>query len=490
MESGVLFRNVCLNYGIRFWIGSEEINLNDSNDRLNIGFRSLISEDERYRIRERMMIGKKNKLEKGLFVSGNLGYGYKKVDGLIKVNEEESKFVKWIYKIFLYKNVKSYNDVYLRLKNRFEKNYDEKVGRSLIVKILKNKRYLGEMSVRFGGDNYEYQYESIIDRETFLEVSDKIKVLNSLRKRKSSEKEFLLKSNVYCSDCKELMWVVGSNIKLSGNKEVNYRYYSCNNGIKSVKSKWNNKNLEESCNSLRRNKIRVDKLENIVWNILFDVLYKSEDVLEEYKEKYKGDRIKEKEYRNKIKYYEKKIEKDENNFLKKLDILIENNISLDKKLKLEFEKEKLKDEKSINELKEFISKLELLDNEKLVDERIKDELNVIYSDSRFKNRYNFINKYIDSVEIKRLNSEIRNVNYNIVVRFKFGDSLNNFKNLNKEENKNISLIDNKFVYKLKVGDMELSNLVYKDFKFIDILFNIEIRNNKDFIVEYLSYKIL
>ena len=41
------------------------------------------------------------------------------------------------------------------------------------------------------------------------------------------------------------------------------------------------------------------------------------------------------------------------NFLKKLDILIENNISLDKKLKLEFEKEKLKDEKSINELKEF-----------------------------------------------------------------------------------------------------------------------------------------
>ena len=126
----------------------------------------------------------------------------------------------------------------------------------------------------------------------------------------------------------------------------------------------------------------------------------------------------------------------------------------------------------------------------LVDERIKDELNVIYSDSRFKNRYNFINKYIDSVEIKRLNNEIRNVNYNIVVRFKFGDSLNNFKNLNKEENKNISLIDNKFVYKLKVGDMELSNLVYKDFKFIDILFNIEIRNNKDFIVEYLSYKIL
>ena len=121
LESMVLFRNICVKYGIKFWVGNEEFNLNDSNDRLNIGFRSLIAEDERFRIRDRVVRGKKFKLRDGKYILGKMRYGYDVNKGVISINIEKSKIIKWIYKIFLYKSVVSYSGVEVRLNNRVGK---------------------------------------------------------------------------------------------------------------------------------------------------------------------------------------------------------------------------------------------------------------------------------------------------------------------------------------------------------------------------------
>ena len=455
MENVLMFRNICIEYNIKFWVGFNEYDFKDDNDRLNIGFRSLLSEDERYKIRRRMMRGKKNKLSEGKYIVGNVGYGYERIDGVIYINEDEGKYVREIYRIFLLDSVKSYNDVLDKLQKKFIKNYDNKVGRSLIVKILNNKRYVGESKVKFDGEEYVYKYEGLVNEEIYNLVKEKLKILNNIRKRKEDDGDFILKGKVKCGSCNNLMWVVGSGIKLSDGSYKNYRYYSCNNGLKSVKSKWNNKVVKEDCESYYRNKINLQKLESIVWNCLFEVINNSESVLEEYKLKYKEERFKEKEYKSKIVFYKKKIKKDEDNFLKKLDILIKNNIDLDDKLKKEFENEKLNDEKRIIELENFISKLNVLDNDSLIDRKVKDDLIVVFEDKSFKNKSRLLNKFVDIVEVKRLNNEVKNVEYNIVIKFNFGDKIFSVNNDNNVINKNISLVDNKFVYILNGGVMEI-----------------------------------
>ena len=489
MESYVRFRKLCIEYSLKFWVGIEEYNLNDSGDRLNVSMRSMFGEYERERIKERMVIGKERKLSEGKNIIGNVGYGYKRIDGEILINEDEGRFVKDIYKIFLYKNVSSYNDVLVRLRKK--KYYNERVGRSLIVKVLNNERYLGKSEVEFNGKKYVYRFESLVTKEDYNLVKDKIKYLNSKRKRKDSEGNFLLKGKIFCKDCEDIMWVIGSrnSFNKNGDKKF-YRYYCCNKEIKNVKRKWNNIDKEDCCNNINRNKISVERLEKIVWKILYDVLNNSEDVINEFKEKYSEDRLKEKEYKNKITYYKNKIKVDEDNFLKKLDILIKNDIDLDEKVKNDFKKKKLLDEKRIVELERFLEKLSVLDDNKEIIEKIKEDINVIFSDDSFKNRKRLLDKYVDSVYIRRKSKGYSKVKYDLEIRFKFGGKLvNNKKSINLNNGK-LSLGNDKLNYILKNRDLYVRNLVYKNLLLLDMLFEFEVNKCKNDDVEFIKYEIL
>ena len=181
VEFMIEFRNLYIENKFRFWVGSDEYDFNKLNDKLNISFRSVFGEYERERIKERMIIGKENKLSKGLDIIGNIGFGLKREDGIIKIHNEEGIWVKRIYQIFLYKNVKSYNDVY----NRLVKKYDDlnnKITLSLIVKILNNRRYNGFREYIFNEKEYQFEFEKIINDEDYVKVQEKIKYLKSLRK--------------------------------------------------------------------------------------------------------------------------------------------------------------------------------------------------------------------------------------------------------------------------------------------------------------------
>ena len=490
MESMILFRNVCIKYGIKFWVGNEEYNLNDNSDRLNIGFRSLISEDERFRIRDRVVRGKKFKLRSGKYIIGRMRYGYDVNKGNISVNVEESKYVKLIYKIFLYKNVNSYSEVELRLNNKFNKS-GSLIGVNKIRKILKDDLYLGYLKMKFDGEEFEFNFEQIISEELNLNVKEKIKSLNSLRKRKSSEDDFLLKGKIFCNCCNSLMWVVGSNMKKY------YRYYSCSVEVNktNIRNNYRNKEIKVECNSILRNKINLEKVEKIVWDCLFDVLLNSKKILNEYGEKYKDDRINHKNYLNKIKVYEnKKIERKKIflDVIKKLDndILLSDVIDLEKKNYLsdinEFDK-------SINELNDYINKLSLLDGKDLLEDRIKEDLKVIYDDIRFKNRKRFLDKYVESVYVERKNNSRKEILFDVIVKFKFDiKNINNNKKLDKLSlnNKSLRIID-KNIYKLKNVDFNGSILVYKSYIKIELFVNVLLIKNskKNYDVGYVESKL-
>jgi hypothetical protein len=469
---------MCLNYNVKFWIGDEEINLNNSGDRLNIGFKSLISEDERFRIRERVIRGKRFKLKEGKYFIGKFVFGYGVENGKILVNEK-GKYVKWIYKIFLYKNVNSYSEVELRLNNKF-KGCNVSVDR--IRKVLQSNVYCGYKKVEFVGEFYDFYYESLVSDDDNRLVKNKIKDLNSKRKRKSSEGDFLLKGKVFCNSCGKLMWIVGS-----GGKKY-YKYYSCSLEVNKINSRNNfrNKEIKGKCNSIKRNKINLVKFEKIVWDCLFDVLLNSKKVLNEYGKKYSDDRVNEKN---------KKVERKEI-FLDVVKKLSDDDLLVDV---LDLEKEKyLKDindfDIRINELNDNINKLNLLDDKDVLLDKIKDDLLIIYEDSSFKNRKRFLDKYVESVYVNRNNDDNKLMYYDIIVKFKFDIGNNKKKKINLSNRKfglnNIEVID-KDVYKLKNVDLKECILVYKDTIKIKLFVNLLLYKNtkKSYDIGYLKSKI-
>ena len=478
MESMILFRNICIKYGIQFWVGNEKYNLNDSSDRLNIGFRSLISEDERYRIRDRMVRGKKFKLKEGKYILGKMRYGYDVLKGDIFINKEKSNIVKWIYKIFLYKNVKTYSEVELRLNNRVGKG-EKVLGVNKIREILKNNLYSdGFVKMTFVGEEYTFNIDKIVTPEDNVLVKEKIKYLLSLRKRKDSEDDFLLKGKIFCGDCKNIMWVVGSNMKRY------YRYYSCSVEVNKI-------NL--------RNKINLEKVDEIVWDSLFEVLLNSKNILSEYKKKYKEGKVNEKNYKNKIIFYEKKKEDRINEFvelIKKFDMVgdVEELIKIEKK---KYKKDILEYDKNILEMKEYIDRLELLDNKDLIEEKVKDDMMLIYGNKRIKDRKRFLDKYIDKVYVKRKKEGRKELIYDISIEFKIDIEVNKKNNKDDNNNNNGEVImneTNKNIYKLNNRDINTNILVYKTFrKCISIKLNLNVllfnNKNKNYSISYLKSEI-
>ena len=399
LESMVLLRNICVKYGIKFWVGNEEFNLNDSNDRLNIGFRSLIAEDERFRIRDRVVRGKKFKLRDGKYILGKMRYGYDVNKGVISINIEKSKIIKWIYKRFLYKSVVSYSGVEVRLNNRVGKG-NKVLGVNKIREILQNSLYSdGFVKMNFDKEEFKFDLDRIISEEDNGLVKEKIIRLNSLRKRKSSEDDFLLKGKIYCNCCKNIMWVIGSN------KKKYYRYYSCSVEVNKINltNNYSNKEIKVDCNSILRNKINLVKVEEIVWDCLFEVLLNSNNILSQYKKKYSEGRVNEKNYLSKIKFYEgekDKINKKFRDELSKFDLIGDLEL-LVKDVKKEYQDDILEVDKNINELKEYINNLELLSNDKLIERKIKDDMMLIHGNKRMKDKKRFLDKYVDSVYVER-----------------------------------------------------------------------------------------
>lgn len=498
------FRNLVVDYkkkyGKVFWIylsNNEKINLNDDSDRFVVGFKSLFGEYERVVIKNRMIRGKEFKMNNGEMIVGNVGFGYKRVGGKILVDKEEGKWVKRVYKMFLDKRVKSYYDVNRRLKMRYEKSYNNDVGVSLITKILNNDRYLGFKEVEFNGKKYKYEYESLVDEDIFLKCKDKIRDLKRFRKKRNDEGEFLLKGKVYCESCGESMWIVGSNNELSNGEIVYYRYYSCNNIIRKVKSKWNNNDVKVSCNSLRRNKISLPKLENVVWNILFDVLSKSEYVFNEYEKKYSGEKVDLSKKESRLNYYKNKIEEDKKKLIKEMRLIGDDEDFEDiiNELKKEFSDGKKYSEKRIKELELDIGNIEGLEKKEDILSIINDDLKLNFQDKKFKNRSDLLNKYVDKVFVKKLDDVKKVGKYDIKVRFKFGGKLRDSEEIDDEEFKNYmsnrsienDSEDDNIIYILKNGDLKVCSLVYKCFIVMVIDFRVEL-NGKNEIV-YMGYNI-
>lgn len=437
------FRKFVSKNDFRFFVGFEEKKLEESGDRFEFNIRSVISDFERAKIKDRMDYGKNRLIENGGKL-GNVGYGFRRdKNKKIVVKKVEAKLIKDIFKFYNYKVVKSYGEVFKRILRVYGAN---KIGESSIGRILNDKKYNGLYIGNLEGKEYRIELEKIIDDELWNKTQIKINDNKGIW-RGNKKDFFLLKGKVICGDCKDKMWV---------KKADKYRYYECSSNMKNVKEKRKGGDLVFSCisNDNNFNKVNIDGLEKIIWDGLFEVLNNSEDVKREYKKRFDIGKGGKERFKSNIKFLEGKIsvlEKKKVNDLTEFIGVLEKEEIINIKEKIDSEISEI--QKELKELKEEENKKEYLDSIDGYVELMRNDLENEYKISRLKDKDKIIKKYIQSIEVVRLGRD-----YNVKLSMYLND-INNF------ENEDIKIEDKGKIYILKIKSSEFQYLIYKKFNF-------------------------
>lgn len=496
-DVGGEIRKIITNYRLKLFIGWDEVLLEDSGDRFNYNIRSVMSDYERMRIVDRMDSGKKRKFEKGLGI-GNVSLGYEKnKDGYVIVNEEESKIVREIYKLFLRKDVKFFKDVENRIINKYGKLvFGRRVNGGLIERVLGNKDYLGIKEINFKNNNYKINIGRIIEEDEMVEVVRKKELMKSVRRGNIVE-NYLLKGKVYCSDCEGRMWVKRGGKVIRGKI---YGYYYCNDVYRKERynkkfdkdiienNKWRGdikidlKEYEKmygefkSCRSISENRINIEKLEELVWYSLFDFLSRSEEIKKEYKIRFEKNLGGKEKFKGKLKYFENELEKINERKINIINKLLDGKISdeekkiwdnknnlivKDLKIKIKSLKKELNSRDDSGNIEDYID---------LMSRDLKNDFNI----ERFDDKKRIIDKYIESVGVKLISINSKIKDYEVVVKLNLGNKNKNVEN--GEYTVKMNELDD-LVYKLKNLYVDEDDLIYKNSIGIIIKYRLIVINN-------------
>lgn len=393
--------------------GGKQIDLiNSLSDNTYFLMKSMLGKVNRNEIHFNSRRGIIESLKKGK-VRGKTKFGYDKKDGIPSLNKEESIIVKDVFKCFLYKSTTDMKS--------FSKKMNEKHNLNIsdvnYKRFLQYEGYVGKLTQKYMELSFETEIPQIIDKEVFDKVIHK---LNSWkRKRKGRDTHnYLLKGMVFCGNCGDRMYKRGSK----GKSGLYHYYYVCKNyGSRGYKNHYITDEEWElkKCKGFKGNTINFGLVDELVWEFLFKFLNDSNSVKEEYKKKFIQNKVEVNKVKSKERYYQKKISEVEK---KKFTTY---NQHLDGKLSLEnFNQFDRMFNEEINQIKDRIhslkeTEIEFDDSEMLSDflEYLKSELNNLYSISKsnFNDRKRVIDKYIDTLEIRRINDKEYDINCNFVL---------------------------------------------------------------------------
>ncbi len=154
---------------------------------------------------------------KGNFTGGYLIYGYKKEGKKIVIDEEQAKFVRYIYSEYAKgKSVKSiWEDVTLQ----GAQNRGKPIPLNTIHNILQNEKYTGVY--QHDGEVFDNMYPRIVPEDVYNLVRQR---QTTTRYGKVSTKEvYMLRSKLFCGYCGSAM---SAETGLSKQGTM-YRYYKC-----------------------------------------------------------------------------------------------------------------------------------------------------------------------------------------------------------------------------------------------------------------------
>ena len=268
---------------------------NELSQRLIKIVTSLVGTDQKKKEIQKSINQKIIKFKQGFYVRGNISYGFNKVDGYLVENEDESKWVKKMFK--WYSDGKSLSEVQKKCKvNGLKTKRGNDFSSESISILLRNIEYTGRTHYtdmtkdphRINPQKYPYPDETkwelhinenlprIISDELFDKVSMSITKL----KTKPTKNIYFLHGKIKC-DC-GCDWVGRGKSRVDRNQEMEY-YYICSNSDRYYHR--NRKGREhlykKICDKPKR--LNTSDLDDYVWKQLLDTLRNSSFIKERVK---------------------------------------------------------------------------------------------------------------------------------------------------------------------------------------------------------------
>jgi len=161
--------------------------------------------------------------KQGLFLGGNVPYGYRSIDKKLTPDPDEAEIVRLMFAMF--QEHPSIASIQHRLRAMGAKNRKGKGWSNTTIKtILGNRMYIGEVSN--AGKHYPGVHDGIVDPLLFAEVQRKLPTKRRYTSR--MKRPYPLLSVLVCGECGSAM----TSYFAKGRGKANFPYYRCGRTFK------------------------------------------------------------------------------------------------------------------------------------------------------------------------------------------------------------------------------------------------------------------
>ncbi|HCD8612694.1 TPA: recombinase family protein, partial [Staphylococcus aureus] len=266
----------CEKNNVSFYSVSEHLGIDTDMNKLMLNIMGSLGEYERTILKDNIRIGASNKASEGKSVGGQPPYGYDRIDGLLIVNQHESRIVKEIYQ--MYSQGMNFTAIAKVLNDRHEvTKLGKPHSKDSVSYILKNKVYRGLVVYnqyvdwkKKGRKGYndnpiitEGEHEAIISQELWNKVQTQLKA-RKRHKRGNNKTDNLLTGLLKCKCC-NANYVISNTINtLKDGSKRHFRYYVCRT----------RKQRSKDCKAAPN--IRADFIENYIFQNIKNLIQKPE----------------------------------------------------------------------------------------------------------------------------------------------------------------------------------------------------------------------
>lgn len=181
---------------------------------------TAFAELEREQIKERMSLGRKGRIKKGLWRAGsNVPTGYDYIGGHLVIREDEAEQIRKIFELFL--SGWTINRIKHYMHENYTNRYSSWAQASAVSAVLRNSLYIGMLPSKSDGVAYKGEHEPIIDEITFNKAQQLLKAKfdnYDEDRRHPFRAKYLLTGITYCGQCGGRVSCVTAH---------GYSYYGC-----------------------------------------------------------------------------------------------------------------------------------------------------------------------------------------------------------------------------------------------------------------------
>lgn len=269
-----IFRIECAKKGVTLYNKEGKYNLSDHNDHFMKQILDAVGQFDNAQRAERTRLGKLARIKQGTWMGGPPPFGYEIQNRKLVVNEEEAKWVRFIYE--------QYADRVPLIDVKFELDAKGVQPRrkggtwtmGSIQALLRNTHYLGHWNFKDGktGEEIRVECPRILSSELWSKVQKTKEEHLSKRNSTNAVKHFYMLKNVLrCGHCGT--WMSG----VINPKQPGKHHYYC----PKKERVWSKRPIEKEDKWMRgrvcemTRSLNIDATDELVWNSVIEVITKS-----------------------------------------------------------------------------------------------------------------------------------------------------------------------------------------------------------------------